>query len=179
MPPITGETLVPSVERAPASAERTVAVAERGSRGVPVWMRYAAGSLISTVISQIALIITYGLLNAAAAVASVVAFVVGTVPNYLLNKAWAWQGQQVSRRRLVGSYIVVMAVTNVLAIAMTLVLDSCVRAHVRSGGARTLLLSLAYITSYGLMFILKCLLFDGLLLRRRSAGRPLAATRAL
>lgn len=159
VPPITGEAPVPTVERAPAAA--------RPSRVVPVWMRYAAASLISTVISQIALIIAYGPMKASAAVASIVAFVVGTVPNYLLSKAWAWSHQKVSHRRLVGSYIVVMIVTNVLAIAMTLALDTCVRAHVRSGAPRTGLLSLAYVTSYGLMFVVKYLLFDGLLFKER------------
>lgn len=163
MPPITGEAPALTVERAPAAA--------RPSRVVPVWMRYAAASLISTVISQIALIIAYGALNASAAMASIVAFVVGTVPNYLLSKAWAWSHQKVAHRRLVGSYILVMIVTNVLAIAMTLALDACVRAHVRSGAPRTGLLSLAYITSYGLMFIVKYLLFDGLLFKERCPAR--------
>ena len=162
MPPITGEAPALTVERPQSVAAP--------SRTVPMWMRYAAGSLISTVISQIALVTAYGVLNASAAVASIVAFVVGTVPNYLLSKAWVWRGQKVSHRRLVGSYILVMAVTNIIAIAMTLALDACVRAHVRSGAPRTMLLSLAYVTSYGLMFVIKYLLFDGLLFRRRAAA---------
>lgn len=163
MPPITGEAPVLTVERVPAAV--------RPSRVVPVWMRYAAASLISTVISQIALIIAYGPMKASAAVASIVAFVVGTVPNYLLSKAWAWRHQKVSHRRLVGSYAVVMIVTNVLAITMTLALDACVRAHVQSGAPRTGLLSLAYVTSYGLMFVVKYLLFDGLLFKERDCSR--------
>jgi putative flippase GtrA len=163
VPPITGEAPAMTVERA-----RSVAAP---SRVVPVWMRYAAGSLISTVISQIALVTAYGLLNASAAVASILAFVVGTVPNYLLNKAWAWSDQKVSHRRLVVSYVLVMIVTNALAIAMTLALDTCVRAHVRAAGPRTMLLSLAYVTSYGLMFVIKYLLFDGLLFKDRGTAR--------
>jgi putative flippase GtrA len=148
------------------------------SRTVPVWMRYAAGSLVSTVISQIALVTAYGLLNATAAVASIVAFVVGTVPNYLLNKAWVWSHQKVSHRRLVGSYIVVMVATNAVAIAMTLALDACVRAHVRAATPRTLLLSLAYVTSYGLMFVIKYLLFDGLLFKKRPTARHAVVSHA-
>jgi len=159
------------------TVERPQAVAS-ASRAVPAWMRYAAGSLISTVISQIALVTAYGLLNATAAVASIVAFVVGTVPNYLLNKAWVWSHQKVSHRRLVGSYIVVMVVTNAVAIAMTLALDACVRAHVRAATPRTLLLSLAYVTSYGLMFVIKYLLFDGLLFKERRTARHAVVSHA-
>jgi putative flippase GtrA len=170
VPPITGEAPAMTVER-----PRSLTPA---SRTVPVWMRYAAGSLISTVISQIALVIAYGPLHASAAVASIAAFVVGTVPNYLLSKAWAWSDQKVSHRRLVGSYIVVMIITNVLAITMTLALDDCVRAYVRSGAPRTMLLSLAYVTSYGLMFIVKYLLFDGLLFRQRCNARHAAVNHA-
>jgi putative flippase GtrA len=163
VPPISGEAPAMTIERVPSVAPP--------KRVVPVWMRYAAGSLISTVISQIALVTAYGLLNASAAMASILAFVVGTVPNYLLNKAWAWSDQKVSHRRLVVSYILVMVVTNVLAITMTLALDVCVRAHVRSAAPRTMLLSLAYVTSYGLMFIIKYLLFDGLLFKDRGTAR--------
>jgi len=133
-----------------------------------MWMRYAAGSIIATILSQIALMTSYGLLGASAAVASIVAFFAGTIPNYLLNKAWAWGEHQLSHRRLMVSYVLVVVVTNVIAIAMTLAADAVVRAHVKANGPRTVLLDLAYVTSYGLMFIAKYLVFDSVLFKSRT-----------
>lgn len=131
----------------------------------PLWMRYAAGSLVATVLSQIALTVAYGVLGATAVVASIAAFFAGTIPNYFLNKAWAWSGQKVSHRRLIVSYLAVIAVTNVAAIVMTVSADSVIRAHVRSDGLRTVMLDLAYLTSNLLMFVVKCVLFDGVLFK--------------
>jgi putative flippase GtrA len=145
-----------------ADAPRPAPVLSTAPRGraLPVWTRYAAGSIVATVLSQIALLIAYGLLGTSAALASLLAFVAGTIPNYLLNKAWVWHGRRLPRR-LVAAYVLVVAVTNVVAIALTLAADACVRAHVQSDGPRTALLDAAYLSSYGLMFVVKCLLFDG------------------
>ena len=157
---------------APAAPLETAApqpapVSPRWIGSAPLWMRYAAGSIIATVLSQIALTVSYGLLGATAAVASIVAFFAGTIPNYYLNKAWVWSGHKLSQRRLVVSYLLVIGVTNVAAIAMTVAADSVVRAHVRSEGLRTVLLDAAYLASNLLMFVVKCLLFDGVLFKPR------------
>ena len=143
-----------------------------GKRRIPIWVRYAAGSVVATIFSQIAFTVCYGALDASAAVASLVAWVAGAGPNYLLNKAWAWNDRSVSRRRAIISYLLVIGVTNLLAIGMTTLADSWVRAHVASHGDRTILVDLAYLGSYGVMFVVKFLLFDGLVFktRRRPAG---------
>lgn len=156
---------IPVPEAAPDLAADTL---PRWIRGAPQWMRYAAGSIIATGLSQVALMVAYGLLGATAVVASIAAFFAGTIPNYYLNKAWAWGGHKVPQRRLFVSYLLVIVVTNVAAIAMTLAADSVVRAHIRSDGLRTVLLDLAYVSSNGLMFIVKCVLFDGFLFKSRS-----------
>lgn len=161
------EALPPAVPPVPVEAVAPDAV-PRWIRGAPQWMRYAAGSIIATGLSQVALMVAYGLLGATAVVASIAAFFAGTIPNYYLNKAWAWGGHKVPQRRLFVSYLLVIVVTNVAAIAMTLAADSVVRAHIRSDGPRTVVLDLAYVTSNGLMFIVKCVLFDGFLFKSRS-----------
>jgi putative flippase GtrA len=146
---------------------------------VLLWAKYAAGSVVATVLSQIAFTVTYGLLDSSAAVASVVAFFVGAVPNYLLNKAWAWKDRGETRRAEVLSYILVIAVTNLLAIGMTTLADAWVRSHVSSHGVRTLLVDGAYLASYGVMFVVKFLLFDGLVFSaRRSRHQVRSTTRA-
>ena len=169
--PIPAQAPIPAVATAPvpeAAPDLAADTLPRWIRGAPQWMRYAAGSIIATGLSQVALMVAYGLLGATAVVASIAAFFAGTIPNYYLNKAWAWGGHKVPQRRLFVSYLLVIVVTNVAAIAMTLAADSVVRAHIRSDGLRTVLLDLAYVSSNGLMFIVKCVLFDGFLFKSRS-----------
>ena len=165
------EPIAPGPVPAPVPAP----VSPRWIGSAPLWMRYAAGSLVATVLSQIALTVAYGLLGATAVVASIAAFFAGTIPNYFLNKAWAWNGHKASHRRLLVSYLLVIVVTNVAAIAMTVAADSVVRDHVRSDGPRTVLLDLSYLTSNLLMFVVKCVLFDGVLFKPGLPGEPEAA----
>lgn len=153
-----------------------VTTAEPRPARLRLWARYAAGSVVATILSQIAFTLCYGALDTSAAVASVFAFFAGAIPNYLLNKAWAWNDRSVPRRRAALTYLAVIGVTNGLAIAITTLTDSWVRAHVASHGARTLLVDLAYLASYGVMFVVKFLLFDGLVFRSRHQVR--SATRA-
>lgn len=151
----------------------------RGRGRVRLWAKYAAGSGVATVLSQIAFTVSYGLLNSSAAVASVVAFLVGAVPNYLLNRAWAWKERGRMRRAEVVSYILVIAATNLLAIRMTTLANDWVRSHVSSHGVRTLLVDGAYLASYGIMFVVKFLLFDTLVFNgRRSRHQVRSTTRA-
>jgi putative flippase GtrA len=139
-------------------------------------MRFAAGSVVATVMSQIAFTVSFGVMNAPAWGASVVAFFAGAIPNYLLSRAWAWGDRSTARRHALLPYLAVIAVTNLLAIGATSLADTWVRAHVASQGTRTLLVDLAYLASYGVMFVLKFLLFDGLVFKPRSARVPARPT---
>lgn len=152
---------------------------ERIRRG-PAWIRFAAGSVVATVLSQIAFTVGFGMLDASAAVASVVAFFAGAVPNYVLSRAWAWGDRGVAARRAaVLPYLAVILATNLMAIGATTLADTWVRAHVASHGARTLLVDLAYLAAYGAMFVVKFLVFDGLVFAdRRSRHQVRTTTRA-
>lgn len=172
--PVPGQDDDPPLEAA-APQPTAAPVSPRWIGSAPLWMRYAAGSLIATVLSQIALTVAYGLLGATAVVASIAAFFAGTVPNYFLNKAWAWNGHKLSQRRLIVSYLLVIGVTNVAAIVMTVAADSVIRAHVRSDGLRTGLLDLSYLTANLLMFVVKCVLFDGVLFKQRGSVKSATA----
>lgn len=53
--------------------------------------KYASVSIISTVVSQVTLLVVYGILHLMAAVwANVLANVVATPPSYYLNRKWVW-----------------------------------------------------------------------------------------
>ena len=81
--------------------------------------RYAASSVIAGLISEGAFLASYGL-GALPSVASVIAFVAGAVPNYLMNRYWAWQQKdKVRPGRELLPYLIIIVTTAVLASLIT------------------------------------------------------------
>lgn len=62
------------------------------SHGGKKFLKYAAGSGISAVISQVTFVMSFGVLHLfGSRGCSIFATLVGTVPSYFLNRHWAWQ----------------------------------------------------------------------------------------
>lgn len=57
---------------------------------VKLW-RYGAGSVLAFVSSGVALFICIQWLGFGATTAAVIAFLVGAIPNWILNRRWAWE----------------------------------------------------------------------------------------
>lgn len=132
------------------------------SRRWNTFLRYAAGSVVATGCSEVVLIAGYGLLDLGPQAASVLAWVAGAVPNYLLNRRWAWQGR--SKAPLVREmlpYWVITLGTAALAIAATTAVDGWVRHAVAGRSERSILLGTVYLAAYGFVFVIKFALFDG------------------
>jgi putative flippase GtrA len=140
--------------------------------------RYAAGSLVATGVSQLAFMASYGLAHNGPAVASVVGFAAGVLPNYLLNRvAWKRRGRITTAE--VAMYVAIIVGTALLAVGTTTLADGWVKSAVSGTGARTVLLDLVYLATYGVMFVVKFLLFDGLVFAgRRSRHQVRSTTRA-
>lgn len=145
-----------------------------------VFLRYGAGSLIAMGCSELVLVGAYDVLGAGAAVASVLAWFAGAVPNYILNRRWAWRADRSregrgSRRRELALYWSITLVTAVAAIAATTGMDSWIKATTTSRDVQSLLLASAYLLSYGVVFIVKFVLFDRLVFADRRSRRPAPA----
>ncbi|MPY78629.1 MAG: hypothetical protein GEV04_09055 [Actinophytocola sp.] len=135
-----------------------------------LWGRYTGASVAAAAVSEIAILTAYGL-GAAAFVASVIAWVSGAVPNYLLNRYWAWQQRgKADRKRETLPYVVIVIVTAVAAIGVTTLADSWAQGHIASHSVRTILVGAVYLGTYGFMFILKFVLFDRLIFGRCGMG---------
>ena len=160
----------PAGPAVPAAVTRPAAPVRFGR--LRLWAKYAAGSVVATVLGQIAFTVCYGVLNTSAAVASIAAFLLGVIPNYLLNKAWAWNDHSAPRRRALITYAAIIGVTNAIAIGVTTLANTVVRSHVASHDVRTLLVDLAYLASYGVMFVVKFLLFDSLVFQSGPRHAP-------
>ena len=139
---------------------------------VRLWGRYTGASVIAGLISEAVFLLTYWLAGAPL-LASVLAFVAGAVPNYLMNRYWAWQQRgRPHHRREVLPYAVIVIVTAVTAILVTTAADRWVRDHVDSHAWQVVLVGASFLGTYGAMFVLKFLLFDRFIFVDRRARTP-------
>jgi putative flippase GtrA len=123
-----------------------------------LWAKYSAASVVSTVLSQVAFALCYWF-GAAALVASLVAWVTGTVPSYLINRRWTW-GHRGPHGRDLLLYAIIVVTSAVLAAIVTTVTDRLVQDRIDSHAWQTVLVSGSYLGTYGVLFILKFVLFD-------------------
>ncbi|HEU4946023.1 MAG TPA: GtrA family protein [Kribbella sp.] len=124
-----------------------------------LWARYSASSVVATVVSQLAFALCYWL-GASAVVATLVAWLAGAVPNYLLSRRWAWgrQGQLLP-------YAMIVIGSAITAALVTTATDHLVQG-IDSHAWRTVLVTGSYFGTYGVLFILKFVLFDRLVFAR-------------
>ena len=144
-----------------------------------LWARYSASSAIAGLISELAFMVCYWL-GTAPLVATVAAFVAGALPNYVLNRRWAWgrTGRADTRRELL-PYAIIVIVTAAAAALTTTAADHWIRARIESHTWQTILVSGVFLGTYGVMFILKFVLFDRFVFARPApAGAAEARTPA-
>jgi putative flippase GtrA len=132
--------------------------------------RFTAGSIFSTLLSQVALTGLYGWGHANATVASLVAFVVGAIPNFVINWKWTWgrDGKPALVRELL-PYVGIIVGTGLLATGLTTLTDHVLAPLIVNHAWRTVTLDVAYLASYAVLFVLKFALLDRVFGRRKTA----------
>lgn len=139
---------------------------------VLLWGRYTGASVVAGIISQTVFVIAYWL-GAVPLAASLLAFVAGAVPNYLMNRYWAWQQRgRPHRTKEVLPYVVIIVVTAIAAILVTTAADRWVHSHVSSHAMQVTLVAAAFLATYATMFVLKFLVFDRFIFVDRQARTP-------
>jgi putative flippase GtrA len=127
---------------------------------VRVLLRYSASSVVATTISQLAFFVCYWIGTPATA-SAVIAFAAGAVPNYVLNRRWAWgrTGPAHPTRELL-PYVLITIGSAFVITFLTTVADGWIRTMIDAHSARTLLAGSAYLAANGFTFVLKFVLFD-------------------
>jgi putative flippase GtrA len=91
----------------------------------------------------------------------VVAFFAGAIPNYVLNRSWAWERWgRLNVSREVILYAVVSIVSLVSAAVVTGWVSHMAAQLTGSHAARTALVASAYLATYSLLFVLKFVIFQ-------------------
>jgi putative flippase GtrA len=148
---------------------------------VGTFLRYGAGSLVAMTSSELVLLGAYNF-GAGPQTATILAWAAGALPNYVLNRRWAWrvesQGRAERVRELVLYWVITLA-TATLAVLATTATDVWIKGTVTSRGGQSVLLAAAYLLAYGVVFVAKFVLFDRLVFSdRRSRHQVPSTTRA-
>ncbi|MBB6565486.1 hypothetical protein HPO96_16010 [Kribbella sandramycini] len=119
-----------------------------------LWAKYSASSVISTAVSQVAFAICYwfGLLPL---LATVIAWVAGGIPNYVLSRRWAW-----GRRGQMLPYAIIVVGNAAIAALVTSLTDHAAQAWIDSRFWQTMVVSGSYFATFAALFVVKFWLFD-------------------
>jgi putative flippase GtrA len=165
-----------------ASARPAPEPGERRSRW-PSWLPsrltsvrfsiFTVGSVCSTLISQLVLTLVYWAGGHGAALASVLAFIAGAIPNFLINWRFTW-GRR-GRPQLAGEllpYLAIIIGGGLAATALTTAADHLLTPLLAARGDRTILLDAVYLASYALFFVVKFALLNKVFSRGRTDRTP-------
>lgn len=137
------------------------------SRPARMFTRFAAGSVVGAVSSQLTFVLLFGVLGASATVAGVAAFVAGAVPNFVIHRYWTWQRSgRLEMRREVAPYLAVITVNGLVATGITAAADHLV--GIGDHVLRTGVLAVVFSASYVLLFVLKFASLDRLVFGART-----------
>jgi putative flippase GtrA len=129
--------------------------------------KFTLSSILSTALSQLALTGLYGVAHVNVTVATIVAFVVGAIPNFLINWKWTWgrDGKPAMLRELL-PYIAIIVVGGLAATALTTLSDHELAPLITNHAWRTVTLDVTYLASYAVLFVVKFVLLNKIVDRR-------------
>ena len=122
---------------------------------------YSAGSVVAILVSEGAFAAALGWLHTGTTLASAAGFVGGAVPNYILNRRWAWRDRRGRDRST--------EVSMYMSVALASFLVSAVVTHWAETGARHLtadrgslvaLTTAAFLVVSGVFFVLKFVIYE-------------------
>jgi putative flippase GtrA len=140
---------------------------------IPLFRRvvgYSAGSVIAAVVGELAFVVAFGWLHTGTTWATLAGFVGGAVPNYILNRRWAWPDRNGrSRRTEVWLYCIVISISFVASALVTHWAESVAKHLSSDHGWQTVMVGAAFLAVSGLFFIVKFVLYELVVFRPAEA----------
>ena len=139
--------------------------------------RYALGSVVALLTSVVVFALLY-VAGVGTTVDSIAAFVAGAVPNWVLNRRWAWRlkGRVDFGREIVG-YIVVSVLALVASSLATGLTNHFVRSLPAHHGIRVALVTASYVLVQVLLFVAKFIAYEHWVFYGRSRLRAALRSR--
>ncbi len=127
-------------------------------------IKYASVSVISTVVAQVTLLLTFGVFRLMSEVpANLVANILATIPSYTLNRRWVWGkgGKSHFWREVVPFWVLSFIGLAFSSLAVWLAGDFA-RNHGLSHAATSLLVNAANLLSFAILWIVKFVIYNKL-----------------
>jgi putative flippase GtrA len=138
--------------------------------------KYALGSVVAFISSNVAFALFY-VMDASTTASSVAGFIAGAIPNWLLNRRWAWQATGRPPARQIIGYIGVSIIVLVTTSAATGWTNARVQSIPAHHGLRLLIVTASYVAVTVVLFFAKFAIYDYWIFSERSRVR--AAFRSL
>jgi putative flippase GtrA len=128
------------------------------------FLKYSAVSVISVAVNVVLLVFAYVVLDWSAAPANVFAVGVSAIPSYYLNRRWAWgkRGRSHFLKEVVPFWALAFLGLVISTIAVDLVEGHIEHLH---KATRTVLLAATQIGAFGVLWIVKFIIFNELLFK--------------
>ena len=142
------------------NAERLRGVRKRHGRRMA---KYFVGSVIAFVVSTVTFGVAFGTGLLGSKGASLTASATGAIVNYFLNRNWAWgkRGRADMRAELIPYWRTVI-LTAIAAALVTGAVNAILRDMEVVRSVRTVVNTIAFVTTYGVAFLFKYRMFDRL-----------------
>jgi putative flippase GtrA len=123
--------------------------------------KYAIGSVIALITS----IVVFGLMYVIGfhtTACSIGAFIAGAIPNWILNRRWAWKIKgEVAFLREIVAYVAISIIVLVASSAATGAMNDWVTKHFASGtGIRVILVTASYVFVQAVLFVVKFVIYE-------------------
>jgi putative flippase GtrA len=141
--------------------------------------KYALGSVLALATSVVVFAVLY-VLHVGTTVDSIVAFVAGAVPNWVLNRRWAWEqtGSVEVAREVVGYTIVSLIALAASSLGTGAAQQFVLSQHIAAGhGIRVVLVTGAYVLVQALLFVAKFVVYERWVFAGRSRVRAALRSR--
>jgi putative flippase GtrA len=148
----------------------------RSALGVRI-TRYTIGSIVAASTSAVvfALLFYFGV---GTTTCSVVAFVAGAIPNWILNRRWAWQLKgRVAFGREIFAYVIVSALTLLATSEATAWTKHHANALPAHYGLRVIAVTASYLAVFAILFVVRFAIYELWIFSGRSRVRAAVRSR--
>jgi len=133
---------------------------------------YSAGSVIAAFTSELCFAGSFGALHTGTTLASLIGFIGGAVPNYVLNRRWAWKDQgSRSRRDEILLYAAVSIASFSVSAVVTGYAEHWARSLTGARGWQVVMVGAAYLAVAGVFFVGKFVAYELIVFTKGPAGR--------
>ncbi len=142
---------------------------------VRLW-RYGAGSVVAFATSTVVLFVCLSLFDMGAITSTVIAFLAGAIPNWVLNRRWAWERRGRDGVVKETTLYVIVSVVALVASSAADKFTAVETAQLHNDLVKNVLVTVSYMFSVVVLTGLKYVAYDRLVFvdRRGSAGPPLS-----